>query len=321
LTFQMKTNALVYSREYGYRHWPLDRVWNGWLTGAHGRKLGLAGLEPRRAEILGEHILMEGRGGIVILRGSHGDGPTSQMSRAKEPADLFEPKSVDMVPARGLALDGDLSEWPENGWQEMRPDRHMWPLFSERDTSGGSLAARFAWAIDERFIWLAVRVDDHELNDDCRALTVGGDRVEVMLISADPQLRHRSKKPGLESPVVIELTWLNRVPIALVRSPSIQYAIGRTVADGALFTRWAERNLAADLALVEEVVIAATRDDHHTYYELRIKRTLLDDGVMAGFDLRVTDEDGGETIGDQLEWCGALSDPGTFEVAPFHSIH
>jgi hypothetical protein len=231
---------------------------------------------------------------------------------------MFEPVGVDMIGTDGLVLDGDLSDWPTEGWHELRPDRHAWPISAGHSGHDVSVGARFRWAMDDDFIWLAVQVDDDILVDDRRSLATGSDRVDVMLTSAAPNIRHRAAQPGLESPITIGLTWMDRMPIALLQSPSIAVSLGRTVADRTLFDHWRERCYGVSQPLAEEVVVAAGRVERHTCYELRAQRSLLDDGLPAGFDIRVADDDG-KGIEHWLEWCGALYDPLTFEAALFRT--
>ena len=319
-TFHFENEALVYSEAFCFRGMPLERQWCGWLTDLAGRRLGLAGLQPRRTESLGDRIMVEGTGGVVVLRGPLVADRKQRSPLGKEPADMFEPVSVDIIAGEGLVLDGDLSDWPTDGWHVLRSDRHAWPIQARRIGHDTSVEARFRWAIDDDAVWLAVRVDDDVLVDSRRSLTSGGDSVDVMLTSAAPNIRHRIARPGLEGPITIELAWVDRMPIALLRSPGVTVSLGKTVADRLLFDRWRERCYGATQRLAEEVVVAAERVAQQTCYEVRIQRSLLDDGRLAGFDIRVADDDG-EGVESRLEWCGALYDSATFEAASFRVSH
>ncbi len=323
LGFSFDASGLRFARDSCLLAFPEERLSCGFLVDTSDRRIALGDIRPRHIDVVDGWAVVSGERGTLILRDDPGPPPASQPSTGpgKDAADLFAPPPVAPSPTAGLVLDGDLSDWPDDAWQAMTAERHTWPGASQGDAPGRSASmsstkAAFQWATDDAAVWLAVRVEDDTLAASSAATTARGDRVDVMLMGrqwAQPPLDPHRTPPV---PATISMSLADNVPIAYIRTPGYPLMMARPAGMEASFEHWLRRRYAQRPQVAEDVVLAAERNFGQTLYELRIDRRFFKAGEPRGFDIRVEDDDG-SGVHRRLQWCGGLTDPAVYPLAPF----
>jgi hypothetical protein len=276
-----------------------------------GGRLMLEGFRPKRIDRAGSWLLVHGEGGIVLLRkDTPVGGATEQRGIGKAPADLFEPPVVRPVSPRGFALDGDVIDWPADGWQQMSPDRHEWlPVIAKGEMTG--MRAAFQWGMDASAVWLAVRVEDDRAAAGNRAYPedVGG--VDVLLTGyrgyESDARRHRDDATS----AIFSLSAVDSIPVGRIQTRGGNPVLARPVGTDERFEQWWARRYGQKVSVDDQVAVAVVHADRLTQYELRIDRSCFTDEEPKGFDIRVTSR------GASLEWGGAIYSSAVFPPAVF----
>lgn len=285
----------------------LDRL----VLDAGGRLL-LEGLRTQRIDRAGARLIVHGEGGIVVIGRAGGDRAAAPRP-GKMAGDLFEPPGARPGSADGLVLDGDLSDWPADGWSALSPDRHAWPAASMAAETGREDVlpeASFQWAQDASSIWLAVKVESDLLVAHSAAGAVPKDGVEVLVTGYKGNVLRPGRTWEQPGPAVVSLGFADSVCLGTIRWREGGAAMGRLVGSEGLFESWWARRYGVEPLMDEGVRLAGTHGEGQTGYELRMDRARFTDDVPAGFDIRVT------RGAVRLEWGGALALPVVFPPAP-----
>ncbi len=288
-----------------------------------GGSLALAEIEPERIDMLGARVLVMGVRGVAVLV-RRPSGPAAADAWGKAPADLFAPPAAACSEAQGLVLDGDLADWPADGWQELSASRHAWPCTADEIGArpGREPHASFRWAYEEPGCWLAVKVNDAAHGFTGTPLGGSGDAVEA-LVSGEFEAEAKKDDGARERKETLQLTLvlIDEAPLVVIRRADAPPAVGRSVGLGDAQGAWLARRFGWEPQIVQGIAVAAARERAVTRYELRIDARLAPDPKqpprpfeVRAFDLRVIDRDeAGRTA--VLEWGGAFFDRGAFPCA------
>jgi outer membrane protein assembly factor BamB len=283
------------------------------LVGGSGGLLMLDGLRPKRVDRAGPWLVLNGEGGIaVVCEGDPGKGTVGAQGAGKVPGDLFDPPGVGPVAARGLALDGDLADWPAGGWQVMVPARYAWPPSVGPGGSAGGSAA-FQWAMDASAVWLAVRVEGGTTLANSGAPAVVADGVEVLLTGYVGHAPQASHQRASGERVVFSLSSADSMPVGRIRVGGRAFLLARPAGTDQQYQQWWTRRYGQKPEVDDRVTVGIVQSDRLVQYELRIDRSCFADGEPKSFDIRVTNG------GTRLEWGGALYLPAVFRPAVFLS--
>lgn len=299
------------------------------LTNADGTSVALGRILPRRIDASDQLLAVHGETGTLIMKQER--GPTGEPAHGgswgRRIADLFAPPAVKLGHARGLVLDGDVSDWPEDGWHELDASRHAWPVRAAADDhavedaprTATSIAPAFQWAMDEQGVWLAVRVERDGAAARSASWSACAPDVEVMLSGRPERDPSPYQRVPIRVPMTVSLSLADGVPIAVIRSTGYPPAFARPVGMGEAFDVWYERRYGDRPRIAEEVDFAAARSANLMTCELWIDRSLFLESEPAGFDLRIREDPTGTEDG-WLQWGGALFDADVHPLALFESI-
>jgi len=210
-----------------------------------------------------------------------------------------DPKLLVSLPASGITVDGDLSDWTDPQWQAITsPSDYV----SATTPPGGAsdLSARFAsaWTSDTLYIAVEVTDDVHD-NDETAANIWMADSVQIAFDMA------RNGGTGYDTTDDYEMGW------------------ARNDAGSALSHRWHAPSGAGAATGTHAVTRAGTT----TTYEFSIPASDLglssfNDGGLHGFTLLVNDRDGAAREGF-VQWTpgvGQFKDPSAFGVLGVFSM-
>ena len=285
------------------------------LVVAGGQHFSIGGIEPKRSSHTEDFVTLSGDGGAVLATRRPIAEPTS--SHGTDLLAAFSPTPIATMSHDGLTLDGDVRDWPADGWHTMSPKTHSWTNMA---MPGGlpneTCIVQFATAVDDDAFWLAVRVADSDHQSANASPGFMGDQIAVVFFCEALEKRWPPPQAGPAGFIRLNMALTGNVSTGHITADRQPNRIARTPAPPELFDLWWSRHYGTSPLINEQFVFAVQRSATHTTYELRVERTALNGGKPWFGDLRVTDVDEGgrQTV---LAWCGTLMDHDVFPPAPF----
>ncbi len=219
-------------------------------------------------------------------------------------------------------LDGELSDWPADGWAEMSAPSHWFRASSvvlSADEPGLTLArsdmrVRLAFERDEKMLWCAFDVADDVHSNVNGFSPRRGDCVELLLYplgSATPAGRPEQPR----RPLKLTLALAENAPVCVIegRSGVVAQVAGPGPPLDSSHGLCYRQSQAAEPCVLAAIFRNEARK--YTSYETAVPLSLFEAGMPSGVDVRVLDNDG-DGVKGWLAWGGALTDAAMFPLAP-----